>query len=101
MRLVGPMHEPFELARDEVDVERHSRIAQRDEADLQPALDHCGAIHLRMLAHVLRQFGVVQKETRDGDVVALDANVAAEGDGFYLPEHRFSSLRYPATDLQG
>ena len=99
--LVRPMHKPFELAGDEVDVERHSRIAQRDEADLQPALHDGGSIHLGMVAHVLRQFGVVQQETRDGDVVALDANIATEGDGLYLPDHRFSSLRTPPRISRG
>ena len=72
-----------------------SRIAQCDEADLEPALDNGGTVNLGVLAHVLRQLGVVQEETRDGDVVALNANIATEGDGFYLPEHRFSSTRTP------
>ena len=31
MRIVGAMHEAFELARDEVDVESDAGIAQRDE----------------------------------------------------------------------
>jgi hypothetical protein len=78
-----------------------SRIAQCDEADLEPALDNGGTVNLGVLAHVLRQLGVVQEETRDGDVVALNANIATEGDGFYLPEHRFSSLRTPPRISEG
>ena len=100
MRIVGAMHEAFELARDKVDIQRNAGIAQGDQADLEPPLDHRGAIDLRVVAHVGCKLRVVQGEIRDGDVVSLDAHVAAEVDGFYLPEHRFSSLRYPATDLE-
>jgi hypothetical protein len=100
VRLVGAMHEPLEFTGDEVDVERDARIAQRDETDLEPPLDHGRPINLGVIDDVRRQFGVVQRKTRDGDVVSLDANLATEIDGFYLPDHRFSSLRYPATDLR-
>jgi hypothetical protein len=77
----------------------YAGIAQRDETDLEPTLDHRRAVDFGLVADVSRQFGVVQRETRDGNVVSLDANVAAEIVGFYLPEHHFPSLRYPATDL--
>ena len=95
MRVIGAVHQALELARDEVDVERYPGITQRDEADLEPPLHHRGTIDLGMVADILRKLGIVKRETRDGDVVSLDANVATEIDGFYLPDHRFSSLRYP------
>ena len=83
---------------DEVDVERDAGIAQRDETDLEPPLHHRWAVDLGVVADVRRKLCVVKRETRDGDVVSLDANVATEIDGFHLPEHRFSSPRYLATD---
>ena len=99
VRLVSAMHEPLEFARHEVDVEGDAGIAQRDETDLEPTLDHRRAVDCGLIADISREFGVVQRETRDGDVVSVDANVAADVVGFYLPEHDFPSLRYPATDL--
>jgi len=52
-------------------------------------------VDLRLLAEIPRKVGVTQRETRDGDVVSLDANVATEADGFNLPEHRLFLTSLP------
>ncbi len=93
------MHEQLVAARDEVDVERDAGIALRDETDLEPTLEHRGR-STSGYSPTYAASSASDRETRDGDVVSRDTRGAAEVDGFYLPEHHFSSPRSPATDLQ-
>jgi len=70
--LMGPVHQPFEFFGDEIDVERHARVAQGDEAHAQRSLDEIHAIPLWKLGEVAGELGVSQGDLRHDDVVAID-----------------------------
>ena len=81
---------PLELGPDRVDVDRHARVLERDQADAQGPLDERTPIPRRALPQERGEGRVRQGQAVDDDPVALEPDRRVERDdgGFHAPDTR-------------
>ncbi len=74
---LGLTEQLLELAADEVDIDAHGRVLERDEPDPEGPADQLGPVVGRPLGKEAREGGVVDDEPVDVDPVAVDPDPGA------------------------
>src|SRR5439155_6416974 len=107
---LGLLEESRELAPDDVDVHGDAGVLERDEADLQRALDEARPFDRRALRDERREARVEQDQPLDHDPIAVDADggfgsgqLDREGDdaGFHDPILDPARVTYSGTTSAG
>ena len=79
VHLLGLAQDAFELGPDDVDVDAHARVLERDQPDAQGALDECRPIVGRAIAERRGERRVVEDQAVHDDPVAQHLDACRRG----------------------